>query len=778
MAKKQQQSSGSSYSLLALLKRTLFLHETSTTDELVEEVHEYMLKDQSYEQIKMRFVDPILHHNPSFLEIEDEPEIWKLSEGNKVNDAVYEMFLKHKTPLSGRQVLNRLAKSEHLDKLNIDLDLKNDARFSDLDGGKYWILSGWVVINDYARSILLRTKAGLTEKELLQRVVDEYGVDKDRAVFIPMLDDRFVKKERKWILKRYTEQKAKLRASKIERLYQYLLKAGTTLTSDELTSTVLHMPANSTDVDEKLAEDPRFVFEKGKWDLQTRVEEQQAALATPAPELIQEEPSALDAPAPIAEDQEEIESVEEPPIASEEPAVSPEIEEVEPVAEDIGEEEPQEMPEEKPVLPEVEEQVIPEEELAAEVQEPDEEEPSETQMDEEEPSETQMDEEEPSETQMDEYLDKLRTKVIEFLQDAFHAEGVVYNADIINKFVNSDEREELFEQFVRNHFFNESKGRILTERYIIKFMVYLAEATLNDKIIDPCCGSGGFLLQILETLDAHLQEAEWTERDFSIHYELRTGQFYFVNMSEEERGYFELPLEDEVARWLPIIRFCKQQRLTGVDYDGFAYRTADLNLAIAGFPAIVLHKDNALASKQIGSGVYDLVIGNPPATSDNPTRFLRRSVVLAKPGGKILLLLPDEMFSDFRLVSGALRNQITSQTVVRAVIRLPEPADPHLYGPRRTLLYCFRKHRETEQQSGVFAGQINDFNGLQELMKVIEYPDEPVSQSDNPISGDVINYVLSSYQGTAYNLFIEGLRRQILQGHLLTLEDWGHLKSD
>ena len=92
MAKKNQQSSGPSYSLLALLKRTLFLHETSNVEELVEEVHEYMLKDQTYEQIKERYVGPILKSNPSFLEIESGKQIWRLSEGNKVNDSVYEVF--------------------------------------------------------------------------------------------------------------------------------------------------------------------------------------------------------------------------------------------------------------------------------------------------------------------------------------------------------------------------------------------------------------------------------------------------------------------------------------------------------------------------------------------------------------------------------------------------------------------------------------------------------------------------------------------------------------
>ena len=169
MAKKFQQSSGPSYSLLALLKRTLFLHETANNDELVEEVHEYMLKEQSYEQIKDRYVEPILHSNPSFVEVKKGSNIWRLTEGNKVNDAVYEVFLKHRSPLSERQILNRLVKVEHMaGDINISLDLRNDARFSDLEGGKYWILSEWVVINEYARSILLKIKS-MTFHRLLIR---------------------------------------------------------------------------------------------------------------------------------------------------------------------------------------------------------------------------------------------------------------------------------------------------------------------------------------------------------------------------------------------------------------------------------------------------------------------------------------------------------------------------------------------------------------------------------------------------------------------------------
>lgn len=738
MAKKYNQSSGPSYSLLALLKRTLFLHETAAVDELVEEVHEYMLKDLPYDQIKERFVGPILRKNPSFLEIQEYGNIWKLTEGNKMNDSVYEIFRKYKAPLSERQILNRLAKEEHLAKIDIKLDLKNDARFSDLEGEKYWILSEWIVINEHARSVLLKLKGGLTEKELINKVVEDYTIDKDSAIFIPSLDERFVKKDKKWTLKKFAEQKTKLRASRIDRLYKYLQKAEMPLSSDELTTMVLNMPASTTDVNEKLSADPRFVRVNDKWELRERVEKREETFVKPKGEPVQE-------------------------LVSEKELLSPELkaepEPIEAVKEETIQIEEQEL--EEPILVAEPEKIRPGEEVREA-------------REEEVITEVEEGHEEPEE---EEEVDLLRKKVVDFLQDAFHSEGIVYSADIIDQLVTSEDKTELFEQFSLEHFANPAKHRELTDTDLIKFLVYLAEPTLNDKIIDPCCGTGGFLIQLLDTLQTNLRDAYWIEKDLAIQYELQTGQFYFVQLTQEEYQAFSIPLDDESVRRLPIERFCKQQQLTGVDIEQYAYKTTDLNITMHEFPEIVLHQDNALTSKQIGSGLYDLVIGNPPAFEDNPTRFLRRSLLLAKPGGKILLLLPENMFSDFRLVSASLRNQIAAQTIVKAVIEFPEPYNERAYGPKRVLFYCIKKHLDTEQHSDIFVGRIPDFDGLRDILEVLEDPATPVSQSEDPIAAELVMFVLSSYQGSAYNLLIEGLRRRALEGTLMTVDEWTRVQK-
>jgi hypothetical protein len=111
------------------------------------------------------------------------------------------------------------------------------------------------------------------------------------------------------------------------------------------------------------------------------------------------------------------------------------------------------------------------------------------------------------------------------------------------------------------------------------------------------------------------------------------------------------------------------------------------------------------------------------------------------------------------------------------VIDFPEPYNEKAYGPRRTLFYCIKKHLEAEQQTENFVGSIPDFDGLRDILEVLEDPATPVSQSDMPIAAELILFILSSYQGSAYNLLIEGLRRRVLEGMLMSVDEWLPVKK-
>ena len=59
-----------------------------------------------------------------------------------------------------------------------------------------------------------------------------------------------------------------------------------------------------------------------------------------------------------------------------------------------------------------------------------------------------------------------------------------------------------------------------------------------------------------------------------------------------------------------------------------------------------------------------------------------------------------------------------------------------------------------------------------EVLEVLEEPDTPISMADTPIDGKIVHYILSSYQRSAYNVLLEGLRRQVLRGEVLSIQEW------
>ena len=83
--------------------------------------------------------------------------------------------------------------------------------------------------------------------------------------------------------------------------------------------------------------------------------------------------------------------------------------------------------------------------------------------------------------------DELIYRVVETLQTTS-----LYRSDL-------DAKGRAFEKFLSSVFRGEM-GQYFTPRPIVQFMVDMLEPTNKDKVIDPACGSGGFLLYSLEKL--------------------------------------------------------------------------------------------------------------------------------------------------------------------------------------------------------------------------------------------------------------------------------------
>ncbi|MCB9763045.1 MAG: N-6 DNA methylase [Alphaproteobacteria bacterium] len=221
----------------------------------------------------------------------------------------------------------------------------------------------------------------------------------------------------------------------------------------------------------------------------------------------------------------------------------------------------------------------------------------------------------------------------------------------------------LFES-VTNQLAKGNKGQFFTPRQVIEACVRIADPQPGERVLDPACGSGGFLVEAL--------------------------------------------------------RRQPQARVSGVDFDGRAARVARALLTVSGVEA-----PDVLCADALGPlpdlGAVDLILTNPPfagevldaavldgfALADVSRRverdvlFLERCVQLLRPGGRLAIVLPHNKVGSAGWAYA--RRWLLQRVRVTAVLGLPRDT--------------FLPH--TSQKTAVIFG-VKRPRPLQEL------PDEPV----------------------------------------------------
>ena len=208
------------------------------------------------------------------------------------------------------------------------------------------------------------------------------------------------------------------------------------------------------------------------------------------------------------------------------------------------------------------------------------------------------------------------------------------------------------------------KGQFFTPRHVVEFCVRIAGIKLSDKIVDPSCGAGGFLIHSVERL--------------------RPGI-----------------LKNEEAQ------------LTGFDIDSRVIRLARLNFMIKGFKNYKLMTQNTLKRNynDENNGKYDIVFANPPfageirdsellrtysitskATEDRDVLFIERSYELLKEDGKMIIVLPYSVFGSKH--AKYVRKWIFEKFEVIAIISLARSTFLPYTHQKANILVCRKaKHK-------------------------------------------------------------------------------------
>ena len=246
---------------------------------------------------------------------------------------------------------------------------------------------------------------------------------------------------------------------------------------------------------------------------------------------------------------------------------------------------------------------------------------------------------------------------------------LINDLDIKNRDLTGD----LYEYMLSKLATSGTNGQFRTPQHIIDLLVELMAPKLGERIIDPACGTAGFLINA----------SEWMKR---------TYREDLYNANERERFY--------------------RDTFTGYDFDRSMVRIAAMNSYMHGFekPNISYRDSLGEFPEMSGGGgdLYDVILANPPFsgsldaervdpvirklanTKKTELLFLARFLTLLKVGGRAAVIVPEGVLFGSTKAHKVLRKELVENQKLDAVIKLPSGVFKP-YSGVSTAVLCFTK---------------------------------------------------------------------------------------
>ena len=189
-------------------------------------------------------------------------------------------------------------------------------------------------------------------------------------------------------------------------------------------------------------------------------------------------------------------------------------------------------------------------------------------------------------------------------------------------------------------------GQYFTPRALIKAMVDVVDPKINETVMDPCCGTGGFLLASYDHMKSQSKSMEKQE-------------------------------------------FLKNSALSGADNTALVVTLASMNLFLHDIgvnKSPIAYRDSLIETTD---DLYQVVLTNPPfgtrpqgsvevyanrpefvKTSDNQVNFLQHIMSIVKTGGRVGVVLPDSVLTD-QGATAKVREKLLKDYNLHTILRLP-----------------------------------------------------------------------------------------------------------
>lgn len=207
--------------------------------------------------------------------------------------------------------------------------------------------------------------------------------------------------------------------------------------------------------------------------------------------------------------------------------------------------------------------------------------------------------------------------IIKIRENSF--EQIVEELEIYNLSTTSDDVKGIaFEKFLGRTFRGEL-GQFFTPRTIVEFMVKVLDPQEGEYVCDPCCGSGGFLINAFEYVRSSI-ERDMEKQKEAIKKQFYTSEYDQLSASEKEKidakvadAFEKLNHELDINNEKGRLRSLSFDCIYGTDANPRMARTAKMNMIMHGDGhGGVHHHDGLLNVNGIFENRFDVILTNPP----------------------------------------------------------------------------------------------------------------------------------------------------------------------
>lgn len=254
-------------------------------------------------------------------------------------------------------------------------------------------------------------------------------------------------------------------------------------------------------------------------------------------------------------------------------------------------------------------------------------------------------------------------------------------------------------------------GQFRTPRHIIDFLVSVVDPKKTDNILDPACGTAGFLISAFKHI--LLNDTKANKDKLNI--------FQYNNNFDDEKPFNNLGDQQTPDERKKVIR-----NFTGYDISPDMVRLSLVNLYLHGFSDPHIFEYDTLTSEDRWNETYDVILANPPFMS--PKGGIRphkkfslssnRSEVLfvdyiaehLNPRGRAGIIVPEGVIFQSGTAYKELRRSLV-ENYLYAVVSLPAGVFNPYSGVKTSILLMDKELAKTSEEI-LFVKIDNDGFGL------------------------------------------------------------------